>query len=384
MMRKVALWGLLLFVLSGVFIVAAQGDVAATTTSTLNVRGEPSKTSPRIGRLASHTAIVVEGRNEAGDWLLVHNGDSSIRGWVAIGFVQFADAIRVQDLPLKTDILAAPPANPPAVQGTSGDGTGTVDIPPEPLDNPVVDLNSAVLRNARAIYNRGQQLGNAANSFMKMGESNTGGTVYMCTFEWGKYDLGDFNYLQGIVDAFNQTQSFCRTNMTAGNGYSTATVLDPLWAPADQCQANQSPLVCEIAKAKPSYAFIYFGIADMGTITADQYRENLNTIIRTLSNSGVIPILSTFPMSDKFNDGKPQQFNKIIREVTADRRVPLIDLRIAVWNYTDHGTGEDGYHLSVRSVDETTFTGDEKTYGRTMRELLTLQILYDLSNSFNQ
>ncbi|MEO8606507.1 MAG: GDSL-type esterase/lipase family protein [Chloroflexota bacterium] len=382
MVRKFAFFSLLFLLLSGVFTVVAQSDVAATTTSTLNVRGEPSKTGVRVGRLAPHTAILVEGRNEAGDWLLVHNQDSSIRGWVAIGFVQFADAIRVQDLPLKTDIVAAPPANPPAVAG--GNGTTTVDIPPEPLDNPVVDLNSAVLRNVRAIFNRGQQLGNAANSFMKLGESNTGGTVYMCTFEWGKYDLGTHTELQGIVDAFNLTQSFCRTNMTAGNGYSTATVLDPLWAPADQCQPTQSPLVCEIAKAKPSFAFIYFGIADMGTITADQYRQNLNTIIRTLSNSGVVPIISTFPMSDKFNDGKPQQFNKIIRQVAADRHIPLIDLRIAVWNYTDHGTGEDGYHLSVRTADETTFTGDENTYGRTMRELLSLQILYDLSNAVNQ
>ena len=381
MTRKVCLLFvfLLLFSFNGVLV--AQGDVPATTTSTLNVRAEPSKTSARISRLTSGLAIVVEGRNEAGDWLLVHSQDGSLRGWVAIGFVQFTDAIRVQDLPLKTDVFSG--AVPAAADAPAG-SPATIDIPPEPLGNPVVDLNSAVLRNARAIYQRGQQLGNFPNSFMKMGESNTGGTVYMCTFEWGKYDLGTHAELQPIVEWFNQTQSFCRTNMTAGNGFSTATVLDPLWSPSDQCEANESPLVCEIRKAKPSYAFIYFGIADMGAITDDEYRDNLNTIIRTLSNSGVVPILTTFPMSDKFNDGKPQQFNEIIRDVAADRRVPLIDLRVAVYNYTDHGTGEDGYHLSVRSVEETTFTGDELVYARTMRELLTLQMLYDLGNSFNQ
>jgi hypothetical protein len=380
MTRKVWLLGifLLLFTINGVLV--AQGDVPAITTSTLNVRGEPSKTSPRIGRLPTNTAIIVEGRNEAGDWLLVHSQDGSLRGWVAIGFVQFADAIRVQDLPLKTDVFTAVAGGAPAAPA----GSPEIDIPPEPLGNPVVDLNSSVLRNARAIYQRGQQLGNFPNSFMKMGESNTGGTVYMCTFEWGKYDLGTYEELLPIVEWFNQTQSFCRTNMTAGNGFSTATVLDPLWAPADQCESNESPLACEIRKSKPSYAFIYFGIADMGAITDDEYRQNLNTIIRILSNSGVIPILTTFPMSDKFNDGKPQQFNQIIREVAADRRVPLIDLRVAVYNYPDHGTGEDGYHLSVRSVEETTFTGDELVYARTTRELLTLQMLYDLGNSFAQ
>ena len=66
-----------------------------------------------------------------------------------------------------------------------------------------------------------------------------------------------------------------------------------------------------------------------------------------------------------------------------DPHRPVIDLRVATYNYVDHGTGGDGYHLSVRSVDETTFTGDEFVYGRTLRELLTLQMLYDLSNSFN-
>lgn len=380
MTRKVWLLAifLLLFTITGVLV--AQGDVPATTTSTLNVRGEPSKTSARIGRLPTNTAIIVEGRNEAGDWLLVHNQDGSLRGWVAIGFVQFADAIRVQDLPLKTDVFTAAAGGAPAAPA----GSPEIDIPPEPLGNPVVDLNSSVLRNARAIYQRGQQLGNYPNSFMKMGESNTGGTVYMCTFEWGKYDLGTYDEFQPVIDWFNQTQSFCRTNMTAGNGFSTATVLDPLWAPTDQCESNKSPLACEIRKSKPSYAFIYFGIADMGAITDNQYRQNLNTIIRTLSNSGVIPILTTFPMSDKFNDGKPQQFNEIIRDVAGDNRVPLIDLRVAVYNYPDHGTGEDGYHLSVRSVEETTFTGDELLFARTTRELLTLQMLYDLGNSFAQ
>jgi len=380
MYRKIILILLSFSLLSTMTTLRAQGEIAATTSAVLNVRGEPSKTSARIGRLPADTSIIVEGRNEAGDWLLVRNGDGSLRGWVAIGFVRFADAIRVQDLPLKTDVFTAAPANAPAAPP----GSPLAAIPPEPLGNPVVDLNSAVLRNVRSIFQRGQQLGNLPNSFMKMGESNTGGTVYMCTFEWGKYDLGTYPQLQPIVDWFNQTQSFCRTNMTAGNGYSTATVLDSLWAPTDQCQPNESPLDCEIRKNKPSYAFIYFGIADMGTITADQYRDNLNTIIRTLSNRGVIPILMTFPMSDKFTDGKPQEFNAIIRDVSADRRVPLIDLRVATYNYADHGTGGDGYHLSVRSVEETTFTGDELVYGRTLRELLTLQMLYDLSNSFNQ
>jgi hypothetical protein len=38
----------------------------------------------------------------------------------------------------------------------------------------------------------------------------------------------------------------------------------------------------------------------------------------------------------------------------------------------------------VRDVGETTFTGDELVYGRTMRELLTLEVLNTLYQKVNE
>jgi uncharacterized protein YraI len=109
MTRKILLLLTAMLVWSNLMTLLAQGEVPATTTSVLNVRGEPSRTSARIGRLPDNTAIIVEGRNEAGDWLLVRSQDGSLRGWVAIGFVQFTDAIRILDLPLKPMCSPLPP-----------------------------------------------------------------------------------------------------------------------------------------------------------------------------------------------------------------------------------------------------------------------------------
>src|SRR5690606_20691573 len=121
------------------------------------------------------------------------------------------------------------------------------------------------------------------------------------------------------------------------------------------------------------------GIADMGFYSEAQFRENLTGIIDYLSANGVIPILTTYPMADTFNDGKPQTFNAVIRNVALAESVPLIDLRATLHEYDNRGTGPDGYHLSVRDTEYTGFGGDELTYGRTMRELLTLQMLQALA-----
>ena len=93
----------------------------------------------------------------------------------------------------------------------------------------------------------------------------------------------------------------------------------------------------------------------------------------------MVPILTTYPMADTFNDGKPQTFNAVIRQVAESQSIPLIDLRSVLNSYANRGTGPDGYHLSVRDTEFTGFGGDQNTYGRTMRELLTLQMLQQLA-----
>ncbi len=79
----------------------------------------------------------------------------------------------------------------------------------------------------------------------------------------------------------------------------------------------------------------------MGYYTEAQFHDNLSQIIRFLSDHGVVPILTTYPMADTFNDGKPQTFNAVIRNIAADQNIPLMDVRAAAprIRQSRHGTG---------------------------------------------
>ena len=379
MLKKatVLLFVLLLTSLVAVLPAAAQ-DVMAETLVDLNMRSQPSQSGSVITKLAAGTQVIVEGRNDGETWLLVHTPDGSARGWMAIQFMRFSEAVSIRGLPDLTGIDLSQPIVTESGEVVVAAATPPV-IPDERTDYPALWLGDAVLRNARAIYQRGQAQGNNPNSLIKIGESNTAGTVYMCTFHYGNYDLGPYTDLQPIVDRFNSTGSFCHYDYTARTGFATANLLDDQWAIEAECQAGETPLECGNRIYNPSYALIYLGIADMGFYSENQFRQNLLTLIVSLNRNGVVPILSTYPMADTFNDGKPQYFNAIIRDVAASENIPLMDVRSALYEYANRGTGPDGYHLSVRDPNVTNFTGDELTYGRTLRELLTLQVLQALS-----
>ncbi len=377
MIRKIAL--LCLCLLLPATSAQLQGVVDGTVGGiTLNVRSQPDSGSTRIAQLPPHTVIVIDARSEHGDWVLVTAPELGLGGWVAIGYVSFDHPIRVmEDLPVSTAVIndahaAASEGAAPVIQPS---------IIPDRLDYPTVYLDDAVWRNVHQIFARGQQLGNDPWVLMKVGESNTAGTVYLCNFEWQAYALGDHEELQRIVDEFSRTASFCRNNASAQNGFGTVNVLDPLFAPPELCPAGQSPLVCEVQRSRPSFALIYIGLADTGVMTTDEFNANLTRIVRYLSQNGVIPILQTWSTSDPLNsNNRPQLFNEEIRRVAHNNHVPMLDIRVGTYNFDNHGTMSDGYHLSVHNDQESNLGGDELMYGRTYREWQTLQILYDLTN----
>jgi len=373
MLKKVLIL-LFILALSSVSLSFAQSDVTAVTLVDLNMRNAPRAGAEVITKLPAQTQVVVEGRDSTQGWLLVHTTDLGARGWMAIQYLRLDQAVSIRNLTDMSDVDLSVPLTP----GQPGEPTAPV-IPPERTDYPPLWLGDAVMRNARAIYTRGQQRGNNPNMLIKIGESNMAGTVFLCTFNYGNYDLGSYPELKPIVDRFNSTGSFCNYDYTARSGFASANLLDPQWAIEPECHSGETPLQCSYRIYKPSYALIYLGIADMGFYTTKQFHDNLIKIIQYLSNNGVVPVLSTFPMADSFNDGKPQLFNAVVRDVATTEKVPLMDIRSVLYTYENRGMGPDGYHFSVRDESFTSFAGDEKYYGRTERELLTLQMLSQIA-----
>lgn len=407
----------------------AQDGGAVTTAVELNVRSGPSTTHSIIGRIPSGSTIVPEGRNAASDWVLMHTPDNSLRGWVAAAYLL---GLNISTLPLAAGEVETPVSAPATgdnqatttvgLNMRSGPGMGYEKITTLPYGTSVTilqvssgwsqvrtaagatgwvasqylrsgqagdivppgtaattSLTGGILSNARAIYARGRRLGNQANSFIKIGDSNTAGTAFFCTFHYGNYDLAEHTYLQDTITFFNQSGSFCGENVAARNGFSSFSVVDPLSADPSYCTPTESPLDCAIRMRRPSVAIIYLGLADMATLNKTEFRTYLNQIVRQLVNKGVIPILNTFPIADQLAFLYDPEFNTIVREVAINNRVPLIDLQQRTREYPNQGTGGDGYHLSYENYEFISFAAPVvATYVRNLRELLTLQMLDEI------
>lgn len=375
---------------------APEGSITATTKSQINVRTGPGVSFARVISLPFGTTVILQGRNHVGDWLFVGTTDGAIEGWVATGLLNFPAGLRIPDLPVMVDVVVTGPDEETDLSLKEAEEAYFASLPPgdprrnnttgiaEPAYTGTTPLSGAVLGTARRIFLRGQRAGNDPGTFIKIGDSNSAGTVFLCPFHYGQYDLGGYGYLQDTINFFQGSGSFCGVgHLTAQTGFSTAHLLDPLWSDPAQCQANESPLQCEYRLRKPSIAVIYIGLADMATLPSSVYRSNLYAIVNFLTTNGVVPILTTYPMADAYHgDKKIPTFNNIIREVARARNVPLIDLRAATLSFPDRGVGPDGYHLSYGSNDWTYFVGEENIYGRTLRELLTLQVMHELRAAF--
>src|SRR5262249_42228013 len=106
-------------------------------------------------------------------------------------------------------------------------------VPPQELQavsgNPIV-LPPTVIANSRAIYARGQGMGNNFGLVIKVGDSNMANYEYLCNFGRGKYDRGNNygNILKGVEDMLKDSGSFCYEGLTNYAGRTASRILDPL------------------------------------------------------------------------------------------------------------------------------------------------------------
>jgi len=89
--------------------VQAQANLAATTISILNVRSGPGQDNPAIGQIQVNVDIVVESRNQFGNWVLMHAADNSIRGWIATRFVRWGEDVLLENIPVSNEVIGGVP-----------------------------------------------------------------------------------------------------------------------------------------------------------------------------------------------------------------------------------------------------------------------------------
>jgi hypothetical protein len=256
----------------------------------------------------------------------------------------------------------------PALQATeTGTPTQTPTLAPDAWQSmPVVPAISA---NARRIYQDGLGFGNDPHAFSILGDCIDLPENFLGPFGAGigQYHLGDYYYLQPMIDWYKK--SFSRQSISNGNGFTTAAVLSPLRANPRLCQAKENPMACEYRVHKPSVAIIALGTDD-NTVPPETYEKRMREIIEYTISSGVLPIL-TAKADNREGD---YAFNRIIARLAYEYDVPMWNFWAAVQPLPLHGLADDKGHLTWGNPGDFETAGS-LNHGVPMHSLSALQVL---------
>jgi hypothetical protein len=372
---------LIIIVLLASMTISAQGGTVGQTISTLNVRIGPGTRNAVVTKLPRLSEVVVEGRNEVGDWLLVHTVDGAARGWVATRYLILPDDFNLTGQPVLNEVIGETP-NAAATPFGYGDT-----LPTETDPNVMIarlkslPILPGINDHVREIFQHGQELGNRRNVFTKVGDSLSVIQPFLIGFGNGNYNLGSYGYLQDTINFFSVSpraganSSFDSPSIAAQSGFTSGGVLDPIWVDPRECSTGESPLLCEYSTYKPSVAIILFGSVDMQISDIVTFELYMQQIVSQTIDRGVIPVMNTFPSHPDFRWEESLKFNTVVINIAQKYNVPVINLWAATQPLPNFGVGPDKFHLSNDSDHIFSFDGSENQYGLTLRNLLTLQML---------
>lgn len=318
----------------------------------LRLRDAPSFSSETLGGLDPGSPLTLIGRTVDSNWLYIRAQDGLV-GWSNAAYITVN--IDLANLAVTTDLTA--------------------------LSHPL-HVATKVAENIRAVYARGQELGNRAGVFSKVGDSITVAPNMLRPIGEGLYDLGDYQYLQGVIDYFSLTSvndgnSFTNVSAAAGSGWTTDAVLKSKYADPNLCLPDESALLCEYRVVKPAYALIMFGTNDVAHLSVQTYAYNMGLIVKTSIENGIIPIISTIPVRIGYED-QVITFNEALVKVARRYNVPLWEFGGAMQSLPNAGLAPDGTHPSIAPkgyIGSADFRASNLYYGYVIRNLTALQIL---------
>jgi len=336
---------------------SAPAALVCPTCDNLRLRSSPGTAGGIVTLLPANLPLSVIGRTADSAWVQVVLSDG-VSGWVAAQYL-------VLNIDLSTvSVTGAVQDAPTAVAGGSG-------------------VVSGVSSNARRIFLDGLAKGNLPHAFTRVGDSISAAPQFLTQIGSGTYQLGEYSDLITAIRFFSGPNGrganpFAASSMAARNGWSTESVLNPANADPGICRAGETPLACEYRVTRPAVALIMFGTNDSGGMPTATFQANLQAIVQTSINMGVIPVLSTVPPK-RYNpatDGRIIEFNQVIMATARAYDVPLWDYYTAMVALPDGGLSPDGVHPSTPPSGITTiFDAANLRYGYTMRNFTALQVL---------
>ncbi len=267
----------------------------------------------------------------------------------------------------------------PPVSEASG-APGFPQTPHYPADQVLSPLTADVVEHLRTLKKSHPDLRD--NVFAKIGDSVTASGNFLYCFGAGRYELAEHQELKATIERFSAgnaagSDPFRRTSEAAMVGWSA-------WQPL----VGKSPaLMRELSAVRPRYAFVMFGTNDVETSNVYRFADRMFLMVRSLTEQGVIPILSTImPRRDR-EDARRRVplFNAVIRGIAEARRLPLINYHYALTRLPDEGISRDGVHPTTyrkqglrRACD---FTAEGLRFGYNVRNLWSLKALHALTQA---
>ena len=211
-----------------------------------------------------------------------------------------------------------------------------------------------VNEHTKVIYRDGMAQGRDPQAFSIIGDCHSAPDVLFARLVDPEFtrpaEYG--SYLETIGTYWG---SWDRDFVTVQNGMSAASVLSPYWNDKEQCEADETPLACEIRLHNPSVILISIGTnwleEDYEPFEA-YYRKVLDEII----TAGIVPVIAT-----KADPTAPDfPLNLIMARLAYEYDVPLWNFWAAVQDMPDHGLDvdyEEGHHLLHEAWDVKRLTG---------------------------
>lgn len=255
-------------------------------------------------------------------------------------------------------------------------------------------INSASKATLRAIYLNGKVLGNRAGVFAKVGDSITSSGSFLTDIGCQSENLGSYSSLASTISFFRATtfpvaygtawcgdsNSFNAYSVSADSGWSAdyaLAVLNPL--PSGCTAPNNTALLCELKRKKPSIVLIMYGTNDLERYNdVNAFRTQLTSIVQKSVAAGVIPVLSTIPARTDGLAGRVASYNAAIIAVAQSTGSPLWNYWLALQSVgvIDQGISADGVHPSIYMNElGADFTTDGLKYGYNQRNLTAVQVL---------
>jgi len=229
-------------------------------------------------------------------------------------------------------------------------------------------IPASVSQHMIEIYALGQSLGNNPHAFSKVGDCQSMPPDFLSDFDNGRYNLGDYTYLQPVVDYFSG--SFGRYSRSSKDGLTASAALATLWNDWRDCNVQETPLECEYRLNRPSFSIISLGTNDANGLLP--FEDTLRRVIDVTLEQGIVPILVT-----KADDAEGDwSINATIFRLAYEYQIPVWNFWLAVQPLPEHGLRSPEHLTYGEYTLPCDFSKVENMqYAFNMRNLTALQVL---------